>query len=180
MVVENKASVESFVNSYLSSAHDFCLAHYDSHKYSDGEMKKHAMKDMRVGDVMPLVGEYISGNYSDAITKAMIIRYLTFLAENEKDSIKVIFMSKNKIRERSKTDEVDGIWSIPLFQGRSNLSERDNYIGDANIFDSDVVTVQIHHVRILGLSVEDASRSETYAIAIHVPQKLAAHYCITT
>lgn len=180
MVVENKSAVEYFINRHLSSAHDFCLTHYDSHKYSEGEIKKHAMKDMNISDVLPLLGDYTAGNYSDAITKAMTIRYLTFLAENERDSVKVIFMSKNKIRERSKTGEDDGMWSIPLFQGRSNIGEKDNYVGDTNIYDSNVVTIQIHHVRILGLSIEDNPRNETYALAIHFPEKLVAHYCVTT
>lgn len=180
MLIENKNTVEDFVHEYLPQSHDFMISGYDSHKYSDGEIKKHSLKVLSINDVLPLLSDYKSGNFKDVINKSVTMRFLSYLAEKGQEKIKVIFMSYNKIRERKReiVDEED-LWKIELFQGRSNIGEPDNYIGDTNIYDKDCVTIQIHHLRIKGLPVNEQPYNETYALAIHFPEKLAANYNTT-
>lgn len=178
MLVENKVSVELFVNKHLPYACDFSLDHYNSSKYNNGEMKKHALKNMTFQEVLPLLSDFKAGNLQDTITKSMTLRFLSYLAGKQDEVFKVIFMSKNHIRERSKYDVDDDLWQVELFQGRSNINEKDNYIGDTNIFDKDNVTIQIHHIRLTGLPVSETPYSETYAIAIHFPERLATQYTI--
>lgn len=178
MLVENKMSVELFVNKYLPYACDFSLDHYNSSKYNNGEMKKHVLKNMTFQEVLPLLSDFKAGNLQDTITKSMTLRFLSYLADKQDEVFKVIFMSKNYIRERSKYDVDDDLWQVELFQGRSNINEKDNYIGDTNIFDKDNVTIQIHHIRLTGLPVSETPYSETYAIAVHFPERLATQYTI--
>ena len=180
MLIENKRTIESFVKENISTAHDFMITHYDSNKYHEGEIKKHALKDMSINDILQLLSDYKAGNYQDSITKSLTLRFLSYIADNNQERVKVIFMSKNQIRERSKREIDDGLWEInQLFQGRSNTNEQDNYIGDTNIYDKNNITIQIHHLRIKGLSANEDPHSETYAIAIHFPERLATQYNVT-
>lgn len=179
MLLENKMSVESFISEHIHSAHEFKIIHYDSRKYSEGDMKKHALKDMSFDEVLPLLSDYKPGNYKDSVTKAMTLRFLSYLESKGPLRIKVIFMSNNKIRERKKMEIDDDLWRVELFQGRSNNSEPDNYIGDINIYDAENVTVQIHHLKVTGLPVSDMPYNETYALAIHFPKRLSANYNTT-
>lgn len=179
MLVENKNVVEFFVNRHLSSAHDFVMADYDSHKYKTDDKRKHSLKDMQVSDIMELLTDYNAGNYADTITKAATIRYLNYLADKTDIHVKVIFMSNNLIRERSMYVIDDDMWSVELFQGRSKLGAPDFYVGDRNIYDTDAITLQIHHLNILGLPIAESSLNETYAIAIYIPEKLATQYITT-
>lgn len=179
MLVENRMAVEDFVNRYISVSHDFKLNGYDSSKYLDGEIKKHSLKDMTFEEVLPLLSDFKAGNLKDTITKSMTLRFLSYLNDNKKGKYKVIFMSKNQIRERGKEDIGEDLWKVELFQGRSNIDEKDKYIGDINIYDKDSITIQIHHLRVTGLPVVDAQYNETYAIAIHFPDRLAANYTTT-
>ena len=179
MLIENKMTVESFINEYLPISHDFIITGYDSKKYADGEIKKHSLKDMTYEEVLPLLSDYKTGNFKDTINKAMTLRFLAYLADNKQEKYKVIFMSRNKIRERGKIDLDDDLWRVELFQGRSNIDEKDQYIGDTNIYDKDDITIQIHHLRITGLPVSETQYSETYAIAIHFPDRLGVQYNAT-
>lgn len=179
MLIENKMTVESFVNEHLPGSHDFSLNSYDSSKYSEGEIKKHSLKDMTYDEVIPLLSDIKAGNFKDTITKSITLRFLCYLAGKNDLKFKVIFMSKNQIRERGKIDFDEDLWRVELFQGRSNITEEDNYIGDTNIYDKDDITIQIHHLRITGLPVSEMQYSETYAIAVHFPDRFAAHYTTT-
>lgn len=179
MLIENRMTIESFVNEYLPVSHDFKISHYDSSKYADGEIKKHSIKDMTFEEVLPLLSDFRAGNFKDTVTKSMTLRFLSYLNDGGEDTLRVIFMSKNQIRERGRIDIDDDLWKVELFQGRSNINEKDNYIGDTNIFDKDKITIQIHHLRVTGLSVSDSQYGETYAIAIHFPDRLAANYNAT-
>jgi hypothetical protein len=179
MLLENKITMESFVNEHLSSSHDFKINGYDSSKYDDGEIKKHSLKVLSYDEVVPFISDYKAGNFKDTITKAMTLRFFGYLENIKQERFKVIFMSKNQIRERGKIEIDENLWRVELFQGRSNIDEKDNYIGDTNIYDTDNVTIQIHHINVTGLPVSEARYSETYAIAIHFPERLAVHYNTT-
>lgn len=124
-----------------------------------------------------MLADYTVGTYSDVVTKSMAIRYIQYLETIGRNEVKVIFMSQDIIRTRSVNHDPNGSWVIKnLFQGRSNISESDNYCGDRNIADPDMITIQIHHINLTGLSVSDVPHSETYALAIHFPKKLEALY----
>lgn len=179
MLIENRMTIESFVNEYLPVSHDFKISHYDSSKYADGEIKKHSLKEMTFEKVMPLLSDFKAGNFKDTVTKSMTLRFLSYLNDRGENTLKVIFMSKNQIRERGRIDIDDDLWKVELFQGRSNFNEKDNYIGDTNIYDKDKITIQIHHLQVTGLSVSEFQYSETYAIAIHFPDRLQANYNAT-
>ena len=88
-------------------------------------------------------------------------------------------MSKGEIRERRKIKVNDDLWRVELFQGRSNINEPDNYIGDTNLYDPNHITLQVHHIRIKDIPVANVGENETYAIAIHIPDKLATQYYTT-
>ena len=109
----------------------------------------------------------------------MTLRYLRYLDSVSPLSINVIFMSQNQERGRSIYTSRDGSWMVQLSQGRSTIEEPDDYCGDNNLFDQDVITVQIHHLSLSGLSVADAPYKETYALAIHFPESLQYHNSIT-
>ncbi len=177
MAVENKALLNNFVSDHLHSACDFQFDNYDSSKYKDGEIKKHSLLEMDVKEVIALLSEYVTGDYRDTVTKMMLIRYLGYLEESSGIAIKVIFMSNNKVRERSCDINEDDSWNVnQLFQGRSNTGESDNYIGDLNLYDNNTITIQIHHLRLKNLQIKDSDKSETYALAIHIPDKIATQY----
>lgn len=182
MLLENRMTVETFVKENLPLSHDFKIDGYDSNQYADGEIKKHSLKDMSYEEILPLLSDFKAGNLNNTVTKAMTLRFLGFLADNKQERFKVIFMSRNQIRERKKNDiDIDdGLWKVELFQGRSNIDEPDNYIGDTNIYVQDSITIQIHHINVTGLPVSEAQYSETYAIAIHFPERLAVQYSTTT
>lgn len=180
MLLENRMTIETFVKKHLPLSHDFIINGYDSSKYSDGEIKKHSLKDMSYEEIIPLLSDFKAGNIKDTITKAMTLRFLGYLDDNKQERFKVVFMSKNIIRERKKIDVDEDLWRVELFQGRSNVGERDNYIGDINIYVQDSITIQIHHIKVTGLPVSESQYSETYAIAVHFPEKLAAQYSATT
>ncbi len=177
MVMQNKLSVGSFVDSYLSQAAEFAYKNYDSTKYPSGEIKKHSIVDVNSNAVTTMLADYTAGNYSEVVTKSMAIRYIQYLETIGHTKAKVIFMSCNQIRKRSVNIINDSSWEIKnMFQGRSNINESDNYCGDRNLSDPDEITIQIHHINLSGLSVANAPHSETYALAIHFPKKLQALY----
>lgn len=177
MVMQNKQSVGSFVDSYLSQATEFAYKNYDSTKYPSGEIKKHSILDVDSNAVTTMLADYTAGNYSEVVTKSMAIRYIQYLETIGHTKVKVIFMSCNQIRKRSVNVINDSSWEIKnMFQGRSNINESDNYCGDRNLSDPDEITIQIHHINLSGLSVADTPYSETYALAIHFPKKLQALY----
>ena len=176
MVIENKHVVDDFVKIHLPSAHEFTLTRYDSSKYPTGEIKKHALKEVNVMDIVPMLTDYTAGCYDDIVTKSMTIRYLQYLETMGFGTVNVIFMSHNQIRNRKLLDEREGTWRVEAFQGRSNINESDNYCGDTNLVDADRITLQIHHIALQGLPVADAPNGETYVLAFHFPEKLQAQY----
>lgn len=176
MVIENNGVVESFVNQHLSEAHEFILSRYNSTKYLNGEIKKHALKKISVKDIIPMLTDYTAGCYEDIVTKSMTIRYLQYLESMGFDFVNVIFMSCNLTRKRTLLDNKEGLWRVEAFQGRSNINEKDDYCGDTNLTDVDHITLQIHHVALQGLSVTDAPKGITYVLAFHFPEKLQAYY----
>lgn len=179
MVKDNKTVVEAFVNNAIQFAGEFSTQGYDSFNYKNGEFKKHSMRQMSVEEISPLLTDYTTGNYSDAITKSMALRYLQYLETIGKGGIKIIFMSQNAVRERRVLDYNDNTWRVELFQGRSKDSEEVRYCGDRNIIDSKEVVIQIHHISLTGLPVADQPYGETYAIAIHFPEELKVQYCLS-
>lgn len=179
MLFENKTTIGHFVNRYLSDANDFEIDGYKSKKYEVGEMKKHSMTEMSFQDVLPLLSDFTAGNFKDTLTKSMTLRYLSYLNDKKEERIKVIFMSNNIIRERSKIEIDDDLWRVELFQGRSNINEKDKYIGDTNIYDKDSVTIQIHHLRVTGLPLSEMTYNETYCLAIHFPDRIIVNYNTT-
>ena len=176
MVVENKHVVDDFVKIHLPGAHEFTLSRYNSSKYPVGEIKKHALKEINVMDIVPMLTDYTAGSYDDIVTKSMTIRYLQYLETMGFGTVNVIFMSNNQIRNRKLLDEREGTWRVEAFQGRSNINESDNYCGDTNLVDADRITLQIHHIALQGLPVADAPNGETYVLAFHFPEKLQAQY----
>lgn len=176
MVVENRDVVETFVNMHIGEAHEFSLARYKSAKYHSGEIKKHALKEMNVMDIIPMLTDYTAGSYNDIVTKSMTIRYLQYLESMGLGTVNVIFMSHNEIRNRKLLDEKEGTWRVEAFQGRSNINENDDYCGDTNLFHPEHITLQIHHICLQGLSVADAHNGKTYVLAFHFPEKLQAQY----
>ena len=176
MLSENKTVGETFVANHIAKAADFQLQAYSSAKYADGEIKKHSLVSMDLKDFIPLLTDFTAGNFEDTMVKSMTLRYLRYLDSVSPLTIKVIFMSRNQVRERSKYDSKDGTWTVQLSQGRSNIGEHDDYCGDNNLFDPDFITVQLHHITLTGLSVADAPFRETYALAIHFPDSLQAVY----
>ena len=179
MINENRELINTFVDNHLNSSHEFNFANYNSQSYKNGEIKKHSLKDMNVDDIISLMSDFTAGNYTSTVTKSMIMRYLAYLSEQGNKTIKVIFMSKGEIRERRKIKVNDDLWRVELFQGRSNINEPDNYIGDTNLYDQNHITLQIHHIRIKDMPVANVGDNETYAIAIHIPDKLATQYYTT-
>ena len=176
MVIENRNVVETFVNRHLGEAHEFSLTRYNSIKYPDGEIKKHALIEIGVMDIIPMLTDYTAGCYDDIVTKSMTIRYLQYLDTMGLGTVNVIFMSHNQIRNRKLLDEKEGTWRVETFQGRSNINENDDYCGDTNLVDADHITLQIHHIALQGLPVADAPNGKTYVLAFHFPEKLQAQY----
>ena len=176
MVIENKNVVGNFVNMHLNEAHEFALTRYNSSKYPNGEIKKHALKEVSVMDIIPMLTDYTAGCYDDIVTKSMTIRYLQYLDTMGLGMVNVIFMSHNQIRNRKLLDEKEGTWRVEAFQGRSNINESDNYCGDTNLVDAERITLQIHHIVLQGLPVADAPNGETYVLAFHFPEKLQVQY----
>ena len=176
MVIENRSVVESFVNEHLGTAHEFSYTRYDSSRYSKGEIKKHALKQLNALDIIPMLTDYTAGCYDDIVTKSMTIRYLQYLDTMGLGKVNVIFMSHNQIRNRKIIEDREDSWRVEAFQGRSKIDEPDNYCGDANLIDADCITLQIHHIALQGLPVKDAPNGETYVLAVHFPEKLQAQY----
>lgn len=177
MVMDNKSIVEPFVNENLGFSAEFSTTNYDSSFYHDGEFKKHAMRSMSVSEIITMLTDFTAGSTSDIIDKSMAIRYLQYLESIGKGRINVIFMSCNQKRNRKLLNVTENGWRVELFQGRSSITEPDNYCGDSNLVNQDTITIQIHHIVLTGLSVADSPNGETYTLAIHFPEKLQAMYC---
>ncbi len=177
MVAENKALVESFVTAHIGNSGEFSTEHYSSSSYRNSEIKKHSMQIMKVSELTTLLTDFTAGNAADTITKAMALRYLQYLDSIGKGKIRVIFMSCNQKRSRTRLNVTKDGWRIELFQGRSNRTEPDNYCGDTNIFFKNEVTIQIHHITLTGLPLQDMANGETYTLTIHFPETLQALYC---
>lgn len=177
MVMDNKSIVEPFVNENLGFSGEFSTTNYDSSIYHDGEFKKHAMRSMSVSEVITMLTDFTAGSTSDIIDKSMAIRYLQYLESIGKGRINVIFMSFNQKRNRKLLNVTENGWRVELFQGRSSITEPDNYCGDSNLVNQDTITIQIHHIVLTGLSVADSPNGETYTLAIHFPEKLQVMYC---
>lgn len=177
MVMDNKSIVEPFVNENLGFSGEFSTTNYDSSNYHDGEFKKHSMRSMSVSEVITMLTDFTAGSTSDIIDKSMAIRYLQYLESIGKGRINVIFMSCNQKRNRKLLNVTENGWRVELFQGRSSITEPDNYCGDSNLVNQDTITIQIHHIVLTGLSVTDSPNGETYTLAIHFPEKLQAMYC---
>lgn len=82
--------------------------------------------------------------------------------ESDPDARVVVMSMRGTDRERKKTDE----GSINPQQGRSSRKGEGGYPGDANVYDREVVTLQIYWIKLR----EDGR--EVPAIAIHVPAAL--------
>lgn len=180
MIADNRNVVSAFVNKFLTEASDFETAGYNSSKYPTGEIKKHSMALLKSSDVVEMLTDYLTGSFAETLSKSMAIRYIQYLETLGHGDIMVVFMSCNNIRKRTLRDTAnkDGKM-VPLFQGRSNINEPDNYCGDTNIICSDYITLQIHHLSVEGLPVSEVQNKETYGIALHFPEKLKTIYCST-
>ena len=178
MVADNRNVVSLFVNKFLAKASDFETPGYDSAKYPTGETKKHAMAMLKASDVIEMMTDYLTGSFSETLSKSTAIRYIQYLETLGQGEIMTVFMSCNNIRKRTLRDTANGDGKmVPLFQGRSNINEPDNYCGDTNIISSDHITLQVHHIIVEGLPISEAHNKETYAIAMHFPEKLKTIYC---
>lgn len=177
MVVDNKVMVESFVKDNIGFSGQFTTANYDSSNYKEGEIKRHSMRNMSVPEIAALLTDFTAGCVSDIITKSMVIRYLQYLDAIGCGKVNVIFMSCNHVRNRKRLNPTEDGWRVELFQGRSNITEPDNYCGDTNLVDKDAITVQIHHIALSGLPLQDADKGETYTLAINFPEKFKTMYC---
>jgi hypothetical protein len=180
MIADNRNVVSAFVNKFLADASDFETAGYNSNKYPTGEIKKHAMALLKSSDVIEMLTDYLTGSFTETLSKSMAIRYIQYLETLGQGDVMVVFMSCNNIRKRTLRDTTnkDGKM-VPLFQGRSNINEPDNYCGDTNITSSDYITLQIHHLSVEGLPISEVQNKETYGIALHFPEKLKTIYCST-
>jgi hypothetical protein len=78
----------------------------------------------------------------------------------------IVSMDNGSPRNRSIGDDK----TVMPHQGRSSKRSGDAYPGDVAIFDSGVVTVQIHSIRITGTTAEDAR--DVSALAVHIPASM--------
>lgn len=178
MIADNRNVVSSFVSQFLAKASDFETLAYNSAKYPSGETKKHAMVMLNASDVIEMLTDYLTGSFSETLSKSLAIRYIQYLETLGQGEIMTLFMSCNNLRKRTLRGTANGDGKmVPLFQGRSNINEPDNYCGDTNIISSDHITLQIHHIIVEGLPISEAQNKETYAIALHFPEKLKTIYC---
>lgn len=174
MIADNRKVVSGFIDKYLSKAGDFSVAGYKSSKYADGETKKHKMFMSPANEIISLLADYLPGSYSETLRKSMTLRYIQYLDSIQQGKIMTIFMSGGCVRHRTLDSDKQ---EVVLFQGRSNIDEKDDYCGDTNIFSKDYITLQIHHICIDGTPVSEVNNRETYALAFHFPEKLKAIYC---
>lgn len=177
MLKENKDTVASFVSQYLPNAKDFKLSAYDSFKYPQNEIKKHVMRESTIDEILPLLTDFRAGSFSEAVSKSLLIRYLQYLNIEGSQNVEIIFMSHDLVRHRSVKQIQDGLYEVKnLYQGRSNISEPDNYCGDRNIKSQETITLQIHHIDLQDLPVSYASFRETYTLCVSIPPRLHAIY----
>ena len=176
MVEENKNLVGQFVLQHLPDAHEFNIDVYNSNDYKEGEMRRHVMKMMEMGDIITLLTDFTTANLSDSITKSMLLRYFQYLEMENNRKIMVIFMSKAAKRERQVYKLQDDEWRVEMFQGPSRQGDSSHYAGDTNIFDKDFITIQVHHLQMDKLPVGYAQNTETYSLAVHIPESLATKY----
>lgn len=179
MVKENNEIVSEFVSKHLSAAGDFQLPNYDSKNYAEGSYRKHSMVEMKLGKFIEFFTDYKTGDFSDMMTKAMSLRYFQYLQTVEDYNVKVIFMSRDILRGRTVTLQKGTVWHVELFQGRNTQDETEFYCGDTNLYDKKDITVQIHHLKLKGIPLAEYDSNETYAIAIHLPDRLQAVYNTT-
>jgi hypothetical protein len=88
-------------------------------------------------------------------------------------------MSRDILRGRTVTLQKGTVWHVELFQGRNTQDETEFYCGDTNLYDKKDITVQIHHLKLKGIPLAEYDSNETYAIAIHLPDRLQAVYNTT-
>jgi predicted SnoaL-like aldol condensation-catalyzing enzyme len=179
MVKDNKDVVANFVTQYFPLAGEFSTPVYDSKNYAVGSFRKHCMVEIGLDKFIEFFTDYKTGDFSDMMMKAMSLRYFQYLQTVEEYKVIVIFMSQNIVRKRTVSAKKGTVWHVELFQGRNTQEESEFYCGDTNLFDKNEITVQVHHLTLSEIPLSEYDKNETYAIAIHLPERLQAVYNTT-
>ncbi len=140
--------------------------------------RNHRYAIVPIEDAIEFIREYKFGSYPDAARKAATLRYLQHLSMLEKDPVtEICFVQmayKSEYRVRSFDADTKQIKQ--LFTGRST-SGSEVYPGDREIKSSDMITVQLHKLKLnCKEKITYLNGKIAYTIAVNYPEDLAAAY----
>lgn len=175
MAFESRYVIESndrLVNKFLDKhKDDFNLAF----KYNTPDRTHRGFK-MLVDDAVELLSGFRFGNEIDVSRKIYTIRYLKYLAEeNRIDGVYFIHMAYDATRKRKFNKETKRLdEGRGFFAGRSTTGA-DTYPGDTAIYGGDdTLTIQLHRFNLVGAAVDFPH--DAYTLAVYYPKNLAQIY----
>ena len=165
-VEDNLRTVEALCNSISSWTAD------PGHRARTSE-QIHLMARVPAIDVLTrLLAPFSIVDAADSVQfTGLLLQLRTYLDDHPNEQALVYRMSGGRIRERSLADN-DKIEN--MFQGKNPLHGPVTYPGDRNIFDENLLSVQIHTLRIKGVNL-DAT-----ALAVRLPKSMSKGVLVAT
>jgi Z1 domain-containing protein len=165
-VEDNLSAVEALRNSVSSWAPD------PGHASRTAE-QIHLMARVSAIDVLArLLAPFSVVDAADSVRfTGLLLQLRTYLDEHPDEQAVVYGMSSGHIRERG-LDDNDKIEN--MFQGKNPLHGPVVYPGDRNIFDENLLSVQIHMLRIKGSNLHVA------ALAVRLPKSMSKGVLVAT
>lgn len=177
---ESKERIEAndrIVNEFLAKHENDFVVH---NEYTTAD-RTHRWLKLPVEQAISFLDSFRFGNYQDAARKAATIRYLRYLSGSDNpEALKYVYFIqmayKAEIRERSfDKNKLRLAENTALFAGPSSANDSTNYPGDNKICGDDSITIQLHHIKLLGAALDFPH--EAYTLAINYPEHLAISYC---
>lgn len=169
-IIHNDQVVSDFLNN-----HTFTI----NYTYSTKD-RTHRGAKIEVEDAINFLNNFRFKNYPDASRKSATIRYLRYLAGQEENPLKYVYfiqMAWDSVpRERSFDFEKKRFAAnTRLFAGPSSAKDSTDYPGDDKIVEDDSITIQLHHIKFVG--IEPGFPQTAYTLAINYPKQLSTSYC---
>lgn len=177
MMEYNRVLIDAFLAEFSEITHPFERNQYKYSNYDKNSDRVHTSFRIKVEVAINLLKKIQLGSPKDVRSKGDTIRYLTYLHEsNLISNVEVVNMSEGKYKRRSLDIQNSRLISSNgneshVFNGPSNSTDKNHYLGDRCMYVEDTLTIQLHH-----LAIDNIPGVKTVGFAIYYPEAFSVKY----
>lgn len=176
----NLTVIDAFINEYKDISRPYNQDQYNYSSYNSNGYRVHSSFRVPIDIAVRFLKKLEFCDTTDYMARGDTARYLLFMKESGiLTEVEVINMSEGKFKERTLDPCSHQLVSSSnndsnIFNGPSNSTDRNSYLGDRAMYVNDTITIQLHHLSLINFNGQKAA-----TIAIHYPSHLSVRYTTT-